>query len=141
MYARVITLQVQPARLEELLPFYHECVVPAGERQPGFEGLTLLTDEKTGRALSVAFWRTKSEMCAFDRNCVARLADDFAAFLDLPPTVDMYEVRSPVEAGPRKPVLGFGETAMGVRIENPCDEELSGPFERRETWQSKGIRA
>jgi len=135
MYARVITLQAQPARLEELIDFYKGCIVPAGERQPGFEGLTLLTDEKVGRALSVAFWRTKSEMCAFDSDCVAQLADDFAAFLDAPPTVEIYEVRSPVEAGPMKPILGFGETAVGVRIENPCEEKLSRSFEDRKTVQ------
>ena len=137
MYARVITIRAQPARLQELVHFFQECIVPAGEQQPGFEGLSLLMDEQAGRAISVAYWQTMSEMCAFDNDCLAQLADDFATFLDAPPDVELYEVRPLAEGGPAKPVLHFGETAVGVRIANPCDEKLTRPSKQRRTLQRK----
>lgn len=134
MYARVITLQVQPAKVEEMIRFFQKCIMPAGQQQPGFEGSFLLTDGKAGKVVSMAFWQTKSEMCAFDTDCLAQLTAAFATFLDAPPVVEIYSV--PLRAGARlakQPVLQFGETALGIRIENPCEEELnrtSGSWER-----------
>lgn len=125
MYARVITIQAQPAKLEEMVCFFERCILPAGEQQPGFEGYLLLTEEQAGKAISIALWRTKSEMNAFDSACLARLTDELTAFLDAPPTVEIHDVRLRAEALPAQPGFFFGETSLGIRIQNPCDDKLN----------------
>ncbi len=127
MFARMTTMEAQPAKLEEIVCYFQKCIVPAEERQTGFEGLLLLTDEDAGKAISIAFWRTKAEMSAFDSDCLVQMADEFATFLKAPPVVELHRVRVQSESSLVQPALQFGETSLGIRIEDPCAEDLSEP--------------
>ncbi len=64
MYARVTLAQLQPGKIDELIPFLRENVVPAAQRQQGFKGLLLLTDETTNKGIAIALWETEADMAA-----------------------------------------------------------------------------
>ena len=64
MYARVTLAQLQPGKIDELLQFMHNNVVPAAQQQQGFQGLLLLTDENTNKGIAIALWETAADMAA-----------------------------------------------------------------------------
>jgi heme-degrading monooxygenase HmoA len=94
MYARVTLAQLQPGKLDELLQFLGEHVVPAAQAQQGFKGLLLLTDETTNKGLAVALWETEADLVASEASDgyytvqIARGAHFFAA----PPVQETYQV-------------------------------------------------
>jgi hypothetical protein len=61
MYARVITAQVQPGKIDEAVSIYRNTVVPAARRQKGFKGISLLIDRNTGEHLRIVIWGTEAE--------------------------------------------------------------------------------
>ena len=64
MYARVTLAQLQPGKVDELLQFLRDNVVPAAQAQHGFKGLLLLTDETTNKGIALALWETEADMAA-----------------------------------------------------------------------------
>ena len=64
MYARVITAQVQPGKIDEAVSIYRNTVVPAVRRQKGFKGISLLIDRNTGEHLRIVIWGTEAETTA-----------------------------------------------------------------------------
>jgi heme-degrading monooxygenase HmoA len=84
MYARVITAQVQPGKIEEAISIYRNAVVPAVQQQKGFKGISLLVDRNTGKGMSIVLWETEADMTAgevsgFLREQIAKMAPTFAA--------------------------------------------------------------
>lgn len=94
MYARVTLAQLQPGKVDELLQFLREHVVPAAQAQQGFKGLLLLTDETTNKGTAIALWETEADLAASEANDgyytvqLARGAHFFAA----PPVRETYQV-------------------------------------------------
>jgi heme-degrading monooxygenase HmoA len=94
MYARVTLAQLQPGKLDELLQFLGENVVPAVQAQQGFKGLLLLTDETTNKGIAVALWETEADRVASEASDgyytvqLARGAHFFAA----PPVRETYQM-------------------------------------------------
>ena len=64
MYARVITVQVQPGKLDDLLHVLQQQVIPAAQHQPGFRGLLRLTDQRTGKGMTVSLWDSEADLIA-----------------------------------------------------------------------------
>ena len=64
MHARVTTVQAQPGKMEEAIGIARDSAVPAARRQPGFEGLTLLSDFETGKSIIITFWESEADMQA-----------------------------------------------------------------------------
>ena len=62
MHGRVVSVQVEPAKLGEAAELYRDSVVPAAQQQPGFRGAMLLTDSESGNAISVTFWDTEEHL-------------------------------------------------------------------------------
>ena len=62
MYARVTLAQLQPGIVNDLLQFLRENVLPAAQRQQGFKGLLLLTDETTNKGIAIALWETEADL-------------------------------------------------------------------------------
>jgi heme-degrading monooxygenase HmoA len=54
MYARVLTVQVQPDKGEEAIAIFRNSVIPAAKQQKGFISLMLLTDRSAGKGLTVS---------------------------------------------------------------------------------------
>jgi heme-degrading monooxygenase HmoA len=93
MHARVVTVHIQPDRLDEVIKVYRDSIWPAGKQQKGHKGGYFLTDQKTGKAISIAFWETEADMTAGEtsdylREQIAKVAPAFTA----PPIREHYEV-------------------------------------------------
>jgi len=93
MYARVVTVNIQPDKLDEAIQIFRDSISPAAKQQKGNKGGYLLTDPKTGKAISIAFWETEANMIAGDANDylreqIAKVASTFAAA----PVTEHYEV-------------------------------------------------
>ncbi|HEX6386083.1 MAG TPA: hypothetical protein VF177_15540 [Anaerolineae bacterium] len=125
MYARVVCVQVQPGKLEQLVQFYQDSVLPAACREAGFNGLYLLTSRALDKSVSVALWETKADMKAFDNDYMPALAAQSVTLFAEPPIVEVYEVTLPVEARPMHHEIAFSEMSLGLRVEDPFDGELS----------------
>ena len=94
MYARATLAQLQPGIVNDLLQFLRENVIPAAQRQQGFKGLLLLTDENTNKGIAIALWETEADLEASEESSgyytvqLARGAHFFAA----PPVRETYQV-------------------------------------------------
>ena len=94
MYARVTLAKLQPGKVDELLQFLGENVVPAAQAQQGFKGLLLLTDDNTNKGIAIALWETEADMAASEASDgyytvqLARGTHFFAA----PPVREAYQV-------------------------------------------------
>jgi len=94
MYARVSLAQLQPGKINELIQFLRDNVVPAAQAQQGFKGLLLLTDDNTNKGIAFALWETEADMEAGEASDgyytvqLARGSHFFAA----PPVREAYQV-------------------------------------------------
>lgn len=96
MYARVVTVHIQPDRLDEVIAVYRDSISPAAKKQKGQRGGYLLTDRETGKALSIALWETKADMEAGEtgetndylQQQIAKVASAFTAA----PVTEHFEV-------------------------------------------------
>ncbi len=94
MYARVTLAQLQPGKIDELISFLYDNVVPAAQAQHGFKGLLLLTDETTTRGIALALWETEADLVdseASDGYYTVQLARG-AHFFAAPPVRETYQV-------------------------------------------------
>ena len=67
MYARVTKLRFPPAMRTEIVGVA-QGLVPVLSNQPGFGGLTVLTQPGTGEGILVSFWETEAAAEAGERN-------------------------------------------------------------------------
>ena len=99
MYARVITVQVQPGKLEDLLQVLQEQVIPAAQHQPGFRGLLRLTDQRTGKGMTVSLWESEADLIASETSgYLQEMRAITAPFYVMPPFREVYEVSLQVTA-------------------------------------------
>jgi heme-degrading monooxygenase HmoA len=109
MYARVVTVQYQPGKLDEGLQIFRDSIVPAARQTQGFKGGLGLGDRSTGKAISIALRETAVDIQATESS--GFLQEQFAKGMHLlagTPTVEVYEV-SIQETQP-------GETATYARV-------------------------
>ena len=93
MYARVVTVQIQPGKMDEGTDIYRDSVVPAAQQQKGFKGGFLFSDPNTGKGVSIALWETEDDMKASETSgYLQEQILKFAAVLAAPPTTEHYEV-------------------------------------------------
>ena len=93
MYARVITIQYQPDKMEEGLQMYRE-VLAAAKQQPGFKGILGLIDREVSKAISITLWETATEAQASGAGSAyfQTQSTKFASVLAAAPMIDTYEV-------------------------------------------------
>jgi hypothetical protein len=60
MYARVVTVHVQPGKMDEFLRRLRE-LAPAGKTRRGFHEARFLTDAHTGTVLGITVWETEAD--------------------------------------------------------------------------------
>ena len=94
MHARVVTALVEPDRVGELYFIYESDIAYAAQQQRGFKGTFLLTDDETGKVMSITLWETEADMLAgetsgYYREQLAKYSGPFAS----PPTPEHYEVK------------------------------------------------
>ena len=93
MYARVITIQYQPDKMEEGLQMYRE-VLAAARQQPGFKGVMGLVDRSKGKAISLTLWESEADALASGAGSAymqAALAK-FGSLFVAAPVIETYEV-------------------------------------------------
>lgn len=61
-YARVVRLKGDPNRVSETITVWTQHILPLLKKQPGFTGVTLVGNRKTGDALTVSYWETEATM-------------------------------------------------------------------------------
>jgi heme-degrading monooxygenase HmoA len=93
MYARMVSAQIQPGKMDEVINIFRDSIKPVSRQQPGYKGGYFLTNAQTGKAVSIGLWESEEAMKAGEtsdylREQVAKLAPFFAA----PPVTEHYEV-------------------------------------------------
>ena len=93
MHARVTTVQLDPARIDEAIRSLEQEDVPRFKEMDGFKGFTLLVDRERGVGIGTSYWESEEKMEASEeavkdaRERTAQLGGASAA-----PTVEHYEV-------------------------------------------------
>ena len=64
MHARVVSMEVLPMNVGEVVRIYRDSVVPAAKEEQGFKGALLLTDPYTGEGVSISLWESEDDMHA-----------------------------------------------------------------------------
>lgn len=68
MFARVMSIQTRPDKLNEAIGIYRDSVIPVAKLQKGFHRALLLTDAGSGKAISVTLWETVGDQNASEAN-------------------------------------------------------------------------
>ena len=93
MHARVITLRAREGCFDQVMRVFRESIVPAAHRQPGFLGIVLLGDRKTGRVVSNSYWNTESDMLTSEKaEYLQEQISRLISVLSGPPLIEHYEV-------------------------------------------------
>ena len=66
MVAQVMTLQLQPGKLDEFLRIFQDVITPIAAAQPGFGGITLLTDSQLGKVVAFGLWDSEADLLMSD---------------------------------------------------------------------------
>ena len=93
MHARVTTLTMDPARLDDAIRQLESDEIPQWKEIDGFKGFTLLVDRDSGKSTAVSFWESESAMRESEeaiRPSRERAAQTGGA--TAPPTVERFEV-------------------------------------------------
>jgi len=94
MYARMITVQYQPGKIDEGVQIYREAVLPEARQQSGFKGAMALVDRSTDKTISITLWQTEADTRASGTSSAylqAQLAKISALFAAAP-SIETYEV-------------------------------------------------
>jgi heme-degrading monooxygenase HmoA len=93
VHARVTTIEMDPARIDEAVAQLEEQDLPTWKDIDGFKGFTLLIDRKSGKVIGTSYWATQEQMQASE-DAVAdsrQRAADTGGAAD-PPQVERLEV-------------------------------------------------
>jgi heme-degrading monooxygenase HmoA len=92
MFARVITAQAGAEGFDNLIRLAQR-QLPGARQQPGFEGFYLLTDDETGKLITVSLWGTREQMEAVAEGTAAGIRDEGIPEAGLTsPRLETYEV-------------------------------------------------
>ncbi|HUK50401.1 MAG TPA: antibiotic biosynthesis monooxygenase [Terriglobales bacterium] len=97
MYARLVTGNIAPKRLEEVIRIWRESVAPSAKQKKGFKNARLLVDRERGTVASIGLWETEADFQSttdWNRTQLTKFADLF----EKPPSVEGYEVVAEVLA-------------------------------------------
>jgi heme-degrading monooxygenase HmoA len=96
MYARVITFQYQPGKIDQALAILRETVLPELRQLPGFQGASNLVDYGNNKVLGITYWQTEADLKASGASIThPRIQERLAKvsiFFAAAPVADNYEV-------------------------------------------------
>jgi len=64
MYARVVTNQIQPGKMDEWLAIIRDSIVPSLKEQGGFQGFVALIDREHGTSIGYSVWDSAADLAA-----------------------------------------------------------------------------
>ena len=93
MIARVTRFEVDVDQVEESIRAFKESVIPAVKLQKGYRSGYLLTDRKTGKCISIAFWDSEKDAIADEQSGQYQKRVDIGKDRHIaPPVRELYEV-------------------------------------------------
>ncbi len=92
MYARVITFQYQPGKMDEGLDILRESVVPELRQLEGFKGATNLVDRINNKVIGITLWRSEADLQTSGNSKLQARFAKVSSFLAAAPTAESYEV-------------------------------------------------
>lgn len=92
MYARVITFQYQPGKMDEGLDILRESVVPELRQIAGFQGATNLVDRSNNKVVGITMWQSEADLQASGMSKLQGRFAKVSSFLAAVPVVENYEV-------------------------------------------------
>jgi heme-degrading monooxygenase HmoA len=104
MYARVLRVTGDPAKVDDGIEAYTSRVAAALKEQDGYAGARLLVDRQTGAGMSVTFWQDEQMLRASESALSGVRGDTMSRFGAQEPAAENYEVvvqhrPQPTEAG------------------------------------------
>jgi heme-degrading monooxygenase HmoA len=93
VHARMSTLEMDPARIDEALAQLEEEDLPTIRGLDGFKGFTVFVDRSSGKVVGTSYWATQEQMQASEeagQNARQRAADTGGARAE--PQVERLEV-------------------------------------------------
>ena len=99
MYVRVMTVRIEPRRLDDAARAWRTLVLPDHRRRSGFRRASMAADRATGTVVMLTFWNSRADSEAEARDpSRAGLTGQVRLFFDAPATVQGYEVLAEGEA-------------------------------------------
>jgi heme-degrading monooxygenase HmoA len=93
MHARVSTMQMEPARIDDAVNEFKQNVLPTIKEIDGFKGFTLVADRSSGKVIGTSYWESQDHMDASEEQVTeARQRTADAGGSQTPPQVDRFEV-------------------------------------------------
>jgi heme-degrading monooxygenase HmoA len=93
MYARVLTVQLQPGKKEKAVQIYRDSTVPSAKQLQGFKNALFLTDDTTGKGISITLWETQADMLSSESSgWFQEQSAKFASLFTAQPVREVYEV-------------------------------------------------
>ena len=92
MYARVITFQYRPGKIDEGLDILRELVVPELRQQTGYEEALNFVDRSNNKVVGITLWKTEADLQASGMGKLRERFDKISSFLAAAPLVENYEV-------------------------------------------------
>ena len=99
MYARMITTQLMPGKVDDAIALWRDKVTPSLTQTTGFQGAYLLGDRATGKGVTITLWDSEAAAVAMDTSGqYQQTIAMFAAMFSAPPSRERYEVFVEVNA-------------------------------------------
>ena len=92
MYARLITANVKPDKLNDFPAAFSEFALPDASQEPGFKGLYMLKDTAQNRIIGVVLWETEADAVASIEGFQQRRMPKLMPYLSGPPSAETLEV-------------------------------------------------
>lgn len=93
MFARMMTLSLQPESIEAAVKLFRTSVIPGARKQRGFRGACFLLDRPAGKGVAVTFWRNEADARANEENLFFQeQLVKFLPYFARPPIREEFEV-------------------------------------------------
>jgi quinol monooxygenase YgiN len=93
MYARVMTVRIDPRKLDEAAHVWRSLVLPDHRRRRGFRRASLVADRASGTVVITTHWDSQADSDAQGRDPArAALTAQVRLYFDAPATTQGYEL-------------------------------------------------
>ena len=96
MYARTVTVETAPERLDDLRATVEREVLPVLRQQSGFRGATFMVDRSKGRFVGLSYFDSTEDLLRSEQELV-EVRQRVSSTAQAQPVVDFYEVLIDIE--------------------------------------------
>jgi heme-degrading monooxygenase HmoA len=91
MFARVVTTDVSPNGMDNVIRIVHE-QLPDARQQPGYTGFYLLADREAGKLMTISLWDSRESILAVEARAAELNRQTVRSGDMAPPGVTVYEI-------------------------------------------------